>query len=42
MGGIMEVIHDYNNDGKINWKDFLFYGLTIGGNIIFTLINIFN
>lgn len=38
----MNVIQDYNNDGKIDWKDFLFYGLTIGGNIIFTLINIFH
>lgn len=38
----MNVITDYNRDGKIDWKDFLFYGLTITGNVIFTLINIFN
>jgi hypothetical protein len=36
----MEVIQDYNGDGKINWKDFLFYGITITGNIIFTILNI--
>lgn len=38
----MNVIQDCNNDGKIDWKDFLFYGLTISGNVIFTLINILN
>lgn len=38
----MEVIQDYNKDGKVDWKDFLFYGLTITGNIIFTLFNIFH
>ena len=38
----MNVIQDYNNDGHIDWKDFLFYGLTITGNVIFTLINIFH
>ena len=38
----MNVIQDCNNDGKIDWKDSLFYGLTVGGNIIFTLINIFH
>ena len=36
----MNVIQDYDNNGKLDWKDFLFYGLTIGGNILFTLINI--
>lgn len=38
----MNVIQDCNNDGKIDWKDFLFYGLTISGNVIFTLVNILN
>lgn len=38
----MELIQDYNKDGKIDWKDFLFYSLTITGNIIFTLFNIFH
>lgn len=38
----MNVIQDYNNDGEIDWKDFLFYGLSITGNVIFTLVNIFN
>ena len=36
----MEVIQDYNNDGKLDWKDYIFYGLTIAGNIVFTIINI--
>jgi hypothetical protein len=36
----MEIIQDYNKDGKIDWKDFLFYSLTITGNIIFTIFNI--
>lgn len=36
----MEVIQDFNNDGVIDWKDFLFYSLTITGNIIFTIFNI--
>lgn len=36
----MEVIQDYNKDGKLNWKDFIFYGLTIAGNIVFTFINV--
>lgn len=36
----MEVIQDYNKDGKLDWKDYIFYGLTIAGNIIFTIINI--
>lgn len=36
----MQIIQDYNNDKKIDWKDFLFYGLTITGNIIFTIFNI--
>lgn len=36
----MNVIQDCNNDGIIDWKDFLFYGMTITGNVIFTLINI--
>ena len=36
----MEDVKDYNNDGKIDYKDFIFYGITIVGNIIFTLINI--
>ena len=38
----MNVIQDYNNDGKIDLIDYLFYGLTIMGNVIFTLINIFH
>lgn len=36
----MESVKDYNNDGKIDYKDFIFYGVTIVGNIIFTIINI--
>lgn len=36
----MEVIKDYNNDGKLDWKDYIFYGLSIAGNIIFTIINV--
>lgn len=36
----MESIKDYNNDGVLDWKDYIFYGLTIAGNIIFTIINI--
>ena len=36
----METIKDYNNDSKLDWKDWLFYGVTIAGNILFTIINI--
>lgn len=36
----MEIIRDYNNDGKLDYKDYIFYGLTITGNIIFTIINV--
>lgn len=36
----MEKIIDYNNDGKLDWKDWVFYSLTIVGNIVFTIINI--
>ena len=36
----MEVIQDYNNDGKLDWKDYLFYSLSVVGNIVFTIINI--
>ena len=36
----MEVIQDFNKDGKIDWKDFIFYGVTIIGNIVFTIFNI--
>lgn len=36
----MEIIRDYNNDGKLDYKDYIFYGLTIAGNIIFTIINV--
>ena len=36
----MESIKDYNNDGDINWKDYVFYSLTIAGNIILTIINV--
>lgn len=34
------IIHDINNDGKIDWRDWLVYGITTIGNIIFTIINI--
>lgn len=36
----MKIIQDYNNDNKIDWKDFIFYGITIVGNIVFTIFNI--
>ena len=36
----MKSIEDYNKDGKLDWKDYIFYGLTITGNIIFTIINV--
>lgn len=36
----MEVIQDFNKDGKIDWIDYIFYGVTIVGNIIFTIFNI--
>lgn len=36
----MDIIRDYNNDGKLNYKDYIFYGLTLVGNIIFTIVNI--
>lgn len=42
MGCIMELIQDFNKDNKIDWKDYLFYGLTITGNIILTVFNILN
>lgn len=38
----MEIIRDYNNDGKLDYKDYVFYGLTIAGNIIFTIVNVFH
>lgn len=38
----MNVIQDCNNDGRIDWKDFLFYGMTITGNVVLTLINVFH
>lgn len=34
------IIQDVNNDGKIDWKDWLVFGMTTIGNIVFTLINI--
>lgn len=36
----MEIIRDYNNDGKLDYKDYIFYSLTIVGNIIFTIVNV--
>ena len=36
----MNVIQDCNKDGKIDWKDFLFYGLSVAGNVLFTVLNI--
>ena len=36
----MEVIKDCNNDGKLDWTDYVFYGLSIVGNIVFTIINV--
>lgn len=36
----MEIIRDYNNDGKLDYKDCIFYGLAITGNIIFTILNV--
>lgn len=34
------MIKDINNDGKIDYKDILFYGLTLTGNILMTVFNI--
>ena len=39
-GVYMEVIKDYNNDNKIDWKDYIIYSVMLTGNIIFTIINI--
>lgn len=36
----MEEIKDYNNDGKLDWKDYIFYSLSVVGNIVFTIINV--
>lgn len=36
----MGIVPDYNKDNKINWKDYIIYGITMTGNIIFTIINI--
>lgn len=36
----MREIIDINNDGLIDWRDYLFYGVTVIGNIIFTVFNI--
>lgn len=36
----MKIIQDFNNDGKLDYKDYIFYGLTIAGNIIFTIVNV--
>ena len=35
----MKIIQDFNKNGKIDWEDFLFYGLSITGNIVFTIFN---
>lgn len=37
---VVKVIKDCNNDGKLDWKDYIFYGLSIVGNIVFTIINV--
>ena len=34
------IIQDINNDGKIDWRDWLVCGSMTIGNIIFTIINI--
>ena len=34
------VIQDINNDGKIDWKDWVVFGMTTIGNIIFTIVNV--
>ena len=36
----METIKDYNNDGELDYKDYIFYGLAIVSNIVVTLINV--
>ena len=36
----MQTIQDYNNDKKIDWIDYVIYGLTLTGNIILTILNI--
>lgn len=36
----MKIIPDYDNNGRIDLKDFLFYDLTTIGNIILTVFNI--
>ena len=34
------IIQDINNDGKIDWRDWVVFGMSTIGNIIFTIINI--
>ena len=34
------IIQDINNDGKIDWRDWVAFGMTTIGNIIFTIINV--
>ena len=36
----MNIVPDYNKDNKIDWKDFIFYGVSIIGNVVFTIVNI--
>ena len=34
------IIQDINNDGKIDWRDWVVFGITTIGNIIFTIVNV--
>ena len=39
-GSIKTVDITETNDGKIDWRDWLVFGMTTIGNIIFTIINV--
>ncbi len=36
----MNGVTDYNGDGKVDWRDYLVFGVTLAGNIILTVVNI--
>ncbi len=39
-GVIMAELIDYNGDGKIDWKDYFVFGVTLIGNVILTVVNV--